>query len=268
MEPHSDAPAAPQARRKSPLHVRVATKLRREVVEPAYNSLAAPVYGAVTHVATSEPCVALTFDDGPHPRWTPQVLDVLARHGAKATFFCVGDAVREHRELVEAAHRAGHAVGSHTVSHPDLLKLTTAEAEREIAEGHALLGGLASPYFRTPFGRYGVGLARTIRSLGLECVLWDAHVGDWLQLPPGELGRRLVDALHPGAIVLLHDAVTSGGPDSRPDRDELVAALDEVLAKRAGRYRFVTVPELLKLGRPVRGMYEGGLRGRTKRRLA
>src|SRR5690606_40029624 len=107
-----------------------------------YSALAAPFYGAITHVATDEPCVALTFDDGPHPRWTPAVLEVLERHGAKGTFFCAGAAAAAHRDVVEAAARAGHAIGSHTATHRALSRLPGGQAARELADRHAAPAGL------------------------------------------------------------------------------------------------------------------------------
>ena len=239
---------------------RVGRAVKRDVIQPVYSALAAPFYGAITHVATDEPCVALTFDDGPHPRWTPAVLEVIERHGAKGTFFFVGESAAAHRDVVEAAARAGHAIGSHTATHRSLSRLPGGEAARELADGHAALGGLAAPIFRTPFGSYGIRVAQVARRLGLQCVLWDAHACDWLCLPPGELARLLARALHPGAIVLLHDDLKSAGPEASTDRSELVGALDEVLTANRDRYRFVTVPELLSVGRPMRSMYAGWVR--------
>jgi len=215
-----------------------------------------PLLGTVVGVDTAAPVAALTFDDGPHPRWTPALLDILARHGAKATHFFVGEAVARHPEVAEAAARAGHALGSHTRSHRSLVRLPAAEVEREVAEGHAALGGSAAPLFRPPYGHYDVRVARVVRRLGLVSVGWSAHVDDWRPWDEGELARRLDAALRPGAVVLLHEALYTHAPGDEPDRGALLAALDAVLARRAGELRFVTVPELLELGRPVRALVE------------
>jgi len=216
----------------------------------------APRFGAVARVRTEQPCVALTFDDGPHPTWTPALLEVLGRHGAKATHFCVGEAAERHPEVLAAVNQAGHALGSHTYSHPSLVRLEPAAADREVAAGHAALGPLASPLFRPPYGHYDMRVARAVRRQGLTCVAWSAHVEDWLPLGADELARRLGAALRPGAVLLLHEALHTRTPRDEPDRTALLAALDRVLAERAGEYRFVTVPELMSVGRPVRELFE------------
>lgn len=225
-------------------------------VRRARAAVLTPLFGAVVGVATDEPCVALTFDDGPHPRWTPSLREVLARHGARATHFFVGEAAARHPDLAAEVARAGDAVGSHTYSHPSLVRLPPAEAAREVAAGHDALGDLAAPLFRPPYGHYDLGVARAVRRGGLTCVAWSAHVEDWLPLGEEELARRLGSALRPGAIVLLHESLHTGTPRDEPDRSALLAALDRVLAARAGELRFVTVPELMALGRPVRKLVE------------
>lgn len=255
----ASSPGQLPRREKPPFHHRIALRLKRDVIAHAYNALASPFYGAVTRVGTDEPCVALTFDDGPDPHWTPQVLEVLAKHGARATFFCVGRSVAKHREVVEAAVRAGHVVGSHTDSHASLTSLSAGDVAEEIRAGHEALGDLASPLFRPPFGHYDLKVARAVKSQRVHCVLWESHVGDWLPLPQGELARRIRCALRPGAVVLLHDAVISPAPGVLTERTRLLAALDEVLSTNEDGFRFVTVPELMEKGRTLRAMFDGGL---------
>lgn len=233
--------------RRSPV-ARAARRARAAVLTP--------LFGAVVGVATDEPCVALTFDDGPHPRWTPALLEVLARHGARATHFFVGEAAERHPDLAAAVVGAGDAVGSHTYSHPSLVRLPPAAAAREVAAGHAAVGGLAAPLFRPPYGHYDLDVARAVWRAGLTCVAWTAHVEDWLPLGEDELARRLRAALRPGAIVLLHEALHTNGPADERDRSALLVALDRALAEREGELRFVTVPELFALGRPVRELIE------------
>ncbi len=234
----------------------VRRSLAARVARRARSAALTPLLGAVVGVRTSRPCVALTFDDGPHPRWTPALLDVLARHGAKATHFFVGEAAARHPDLAAAVADAGHALGSHTYSHPSLVRLEPAAAEREVAAGHDALGDLASPLFRPPYGHYDLRVARAVRRRGLSCVAWSAHVEDWLPLGADELARRIGGALRPGAVLLLHEALHTRAPRDEPDRTALLTALDEVLAERAGELRFVTVPELMALGRPVRSLLE------------
>ena len=227
---------------------RVAAKARRAALTP--------LYGALTGVVTAQPCVALTFDDGPHPRWTPALLELLARHGAKATHFCVGEAVARHRDVAAAAARAGHALGSHTLTHPSLVRLPAADVAREVADGHAALGELAAPLVRPPYGHHDLRVARAARRLGLTCVMWSAHAVDWRPQDAADLARRIDAALRPGAIVMLHEALHTHAPGDEPDRTALLTALDRVLSERAGAWRFVTVPALMALGRPRLSLVE------------
>lgn len=230
--------------------------IKQAVMEPVRDGLVGPMYGAIARVRTRDPYVALTFDDGPHPRWTPAVLEVLAKHGALATFFLVGEAVKGHPEVVERTVSAGHAIGSHTLSHPSLPKLPPGELAREIADGHGTLGSFAGPLFRPPYGHYGLKVAKVAKRLGLTSVLWNMHADDWLRQSPDDLVRKLDAAVRPGAIVLLHDALATHDDKGLPDRNDLLAALDAMLAKYAGVYRFVTVPQLVAKGPAVKVMAE------------
>lgn len=216
----------------------------------------APVFGAVTSVRTSEPLAALTFDDGPHPEHTPVLLELLARHGAVATHFVVGQSARQHPELIAAMRAAGHSVGSHTLSHRSLPRLASSQMQAELVDGHGALGGSAAPLFRPPYGHYDLKVAKAVRSAGLACVYWSATVGDWRKRDAGEMAAGLRKALKPGAIVLLHEALHTVSPEDEPDRTALFEALDTVLAELAGRMRFVTVPQLIAAGRPVRRLIE------------
>lgn len=240
----------------NPYVSRAKRMVKQAVMEPVRDGLVGSVYGAVARVRTRDPYVALTFDDGPDPRWTPAVLDVLAKHSALATFFLVGEAARAHPDVVARTVAAGHAIGSHTDSHPSLPSLQASEVEREIRDGHAALGEMSGPLFRPPYGLYGLKVAKAAKRLGLTTVLWNVHADDWLRQGPDELRRKLSGAVRPGAIVLLHDSLATYGATGQPDRTDVIEALDELLAANAGVYRFVTVPQLLAKGRPVKVMAE------------
>lgn len=174
------------------------------------------------------PRLTLTFDNGPFPSVTPRVLDVLATHGALATFFVCGKDVREpaRRALVERARVAGHRVGSHSMTHAVELGATPdpGAPAREIGDAHAVLGDLASPgrFFR-PYGAGGVlgprllspGAIQFLCDGGYTCVLWNCVPRDW-EDPTGWPSRALADiAAQDWTVLVLHDAPT-GAMDALP----------------------------------------------------
>src|SRR5579875_350646 len=125
---------------------------------------------------------ALTYDDGPNPRSTPELLDVLARHNARATFFMVGKFIRDQPELVRRVHAAGHLVGNHTMTHPFLANKPMDFVAREVRDCTALLEDtLGAPvgYFRAPFGARRPGILRFVRDEGLTPVQWNTQGNDW-----------------------------------------------------------------------------------------
>ena len=211
------------------------------------------LFGTVVGVDIEQPWVALTFDDGPHPVATPRILDVLAGHGAHATFFMVGSSARRYPELVERVAAAGHAIGHHTLDHVSLVGLDRAARRRQILGGAAAIGPLCSPLFRPPYGHLDLATWWLARRHGHDVIAWSGHAFDWKAQDVATLAGRLRAAMKPGAIVLLHDAPQAG--DAEGDgRDRLVAALDTVLGEVTQPHvvRFVTLPDLLAGGRPRR----------------
>jgi peptidoglycan/xylan/chitin deacetylase (PgdA/CDA1 family) len=189
--------------------------------------------------APSEKLVALTIDDGPTADWTPQVLAVLERHGALATFFVVGTRLAAHSSLVARAAAAGHEVGNHTWAHTDLTHLSDAQARASLERTHELVAkvtGHAPVLCRPPYGRIdSVGLG-VCASLRYDVVLWSDHVTG--SNPKGDVDNTLRDG-SPGSIVLAHD----GGPEPNAN---LMAQLDRLLGSmRDTGYTFTTVSGLL-----------------------
>lgn len=184
---------------------------------------------------------ALTYDDGPNPRSTPELLDVLARHNARATFFMIGNFVREQPDLVRRVHAAGHLIGNHTMSHPFLASKRMDFVSREIRDCNALLEDtLGAPirYFRAPFGARRPGILRFLREEGLTPVQWNAQGNDWepigvegilATLAPGLAKAR---ARGRGSNILLHD-----GFDEHQgyDRTDTVRATDALLQSAANK---------------------------------
>ena len=232
-----------------------------------YQLLAATPLGTITHVETREPIAALTFDDGPHETATPALLDVLAEHRVKATFFLLGDAVARRPRLVRDITSRGHAIGNHTFDHPHLVEIPAREVRSQIrrcqaavedallcqGEGENQAGGAPPPLkmFRPPRG-YAELRERVIALwLGYSTIAWSCHAFDWAEERTAEqIAADLLDRLHPGAIVTLHDGLCRG-PGNYPDIDRTptIDAVGDALRKLAGSYEVLTVPELLKRAR-------------------
>ena len=190
-------------------------------------------------VRTVRSGVALTFDDGPDPRSTPAVLDLLAAAGVRATFFLVGQRAAAHPALVERTARDGHAIGSHSWSHPVPWRTSAVDLLRDYRRGHEAvqqaLGG-ATRLFRPPHGHLGPASTAAVRLLRLRPVLWTHDPEDWRAgVGAADLRRRLADVCD-GGVVLLHDALVrppaeAGLPEGSDDeRTETLLALPGLLA--------------------------------------
>ncbi len=190
--------------------------------------------------------IAITFDDGPHPPYTQQILDVVTSHGATATFFDEGEAVTAHPEIARAEVTAGAAVESHSFGHsPDLPSMShEAFAEdlrrAELALREAL--GYTPALYRPPFGHTSNTMLEELHKAGYVSIGWDLDSRDWSDASVDEIVSSVLDHAHPGAIVLMHDGGLGGG---NPDRSKTIAALPRVLdGLKAQGYTFATVPEL------------------------
>ncbi|SLM50219.1 Similar to oligosaccharide deacetylase [Nitrospira japonica] len=219
------------------------------------------ILGSLTSVVTKDRVAALTFDDGPHPEFTPQVLDVLDRHRAQATFFMVGQAAKQYPDLVRRVGEAGHAIGGHSWDHSSFRRLTGSERRRQMLACQEALAPYGSPLVRPPYGEQSLAARLDAFRLGYEVVGWSFDVGDWYELDASLMANRLVEWLQPGSVVLLHDALFDQSKpaserkherQSHADRKFMLKALDEALKRLSGRYHFVTVPELLRRGSPYR----------------
>ena len=152
-------------------------------------------------------CVAVTFDDGPAAS-TNQVLDILARKHATASFFVLAPKVRANPGVVHRMRAAGHTVGSHTAAHRDLTKLPQPEVRREVKEGSRAIAEVtgASPRFvRPPYGALNATVSGVAREHGQSVVLWDVDTLDWKHRDPARTCKTAVDQARAGSIVLMHD---------------------------------------------------------------
>lgn len=154
--------------------------------------------------------VALTFDDGPHPEGTPAVLELLARAGARATFFVIGEQVRREPELVARIAAAGHQVALHGYRHRLQLRLSTAQVREDIARGVAAIedaAGARPVWHRPPYGIYSPAGLLAARTAGLRPLLWSRWGKDWRKFTtPGRIASRVLTGVLPGDVILLHDA--------------------------------------------------------------
>jgi peptidoglycan-N-acetylglucosamine deacetylase len=205
----------------------------------AYDVLARVFPRFVWRVPTTAPLVALTFDDGPAPDHTPRVLEILARHGAHATFFLIGSRVEQHPDTVALIRAGGHEVGNHSYTLRSALRQTDEEFARDLERTGGLLA-LSGPFkaFRPPGGRIRSAQLDGVLREGYTPVLGSAYPFDG-QHPPAAYIRWLVSKnLAPGTVVILHDGIA--------DPSRSIAALPGILeAGRRKGVRFVSVGTLL-----------------------
>jgi peptidoglycan-N-acetylglucosamine deacetylase len=208
------------------------------------------VFGS-TLIAGSDPTeVALTFDDGPNDPYTHRLLEILARHNVRATFFLIGRFVRMQPQIVREIRSASHVVGNHTMTHPVLLFKSPAAAREELASCNVALEdvlGEAVRFFRPPHGARRPDVLRSARELGLTPVMWNAMGRDWIVPPPGQIVRRVQNGIRAnqrrrqGSNIVLHDG---GQARMGIDRGPTLAATDSLLSIWAANgIRTVTVDQ-------------------------
>jgi len=205
--------------------------------------------GTITSIVTSDPIAALTFDDGPHPEYTPLLLNILQRHEASATFFMVGEAARRYPQLVQQVAQAGHTIGNHSWDHPFFPSLPSHERQKQIRACEQALAPCGQRLFRPPYGGENLASHLDVVSLDYQIVAWSLDAEDWLERDPGWMADRLERGIQPGSIVLLHDAICrSQQPIPQYNREPMLEALTLFLEKLDGRFSFVSIPELLRHG--------------------
>jgi len=185
--------------------------------------------------------IALTFDDGPHPRYTPEILGILEEYGIKATFFVVGQNVGYYPDLVKAELDAGHEVGNHTFSHANL-RLSEYDAVcREIGQTERLIyenTDFRARLLRPPEGVYSQTVCDAAADCDYTIVLWSIDTKDWAHNPSERIAEQVLSEVKGGDIILFHDFIAKDSPTP----DALRKIIPELLAEG---YEFVTVSGLL-----------------------
>ena len=195
---------------------------------------------------TTEKAVALTFDDGPSPVYTGQIMALFKKYQAHGTFFVMGHRVEQYPGLVQALFKAGHEVGNHSFSHPRMCKCDQLTREQELERTALDLDLLGCPQsqrlFRPPYSAYDERLKAYLAHTNRRLVLWSIDSGDWRGLAAPAIIKNVLSRVRNGAIIIFHDNNENG----RADRHPTVEALSIILpALKAAGYRMVTVSQLL-----------------------
>jgi len=192
--------------------------------------------------------VAITFDDGPDPVYTPEILDILKEKDVRATFFLVGKNVRSYPEIARRIVEEGHSIGNHTHTHKSLIPLSAKNTYKEIKDAEAAIEeatGVRPTLFRPPRGVYSSYARKFLKEEGYTLVLWDLSTVDWAELAPNKIVANVINKVRPGSIILLHDSgdlITYRGGN----RNSTVKALPEIIDRlRAQGYEFVTIDQMI-----------------------
>ena len=211
---------------------------------PSYTSphthphpLSYPLFYGNTHL----PEVALTFDDGPNPYYTPQVLAILQHYGVQATFFDVGYLVKDFPNIVRQEYNNGNLVANHSWSHPELTLLSASAILSQLTSTSNVIQttiGVRPTFFRPPYGAFNRTVLAQASYLGVTTVLWNDTAEDWTLPGVGFIVNRILSLAHAGAIILLHDG---GG-----NRAQTVAALPTIITDLENRgFSLVTLQRLV-----------------------
>ncbi len=204
----------------------------------------------IYRVPASENAVALTFDDGPSPVWTPQILAVLKEANVKATFFMIGEHVREYPDVARRVAEEGHEIGNHSYDHHGIFYYKPEELDKEVGEAEKIIKtvtGIKTKYFRPPKAWLTAQEKKQLKDLGYETVLWSLNSKDWVTFDDRYIVNYILHHIQPGDILLFHDSGGVFKPEGG-NRSETIKAVSRLIEKLRQRgYRFVTISQLLEL---------------------
>jgi peptidoglycan/xylan/chitin deacetylase (PgdA/CDA1 family) len=200
-----------------------------------------------TGLARGTKQLALTYDDGPNDPHTLHLLEVLAKHEVRATFFLIGCYVQRRPDIAREIVKAGHVVGNHTFTHPLLIFKSESEIRRELSDCRAALRdatGEHSNLFRPPFGGRRPAVLRIARELGLVPVMWNVTGYDWNAPPAAVIERKVARQIRGGDVILLHDG---GHRQMGADRSQTVLVTDQLITRyKSEGYDFWSIPRMLE----------------------
>ena len=191
--------------------------------------------------------LALTFDDGPNPAWTPRLLDILAEHNVHATFFMLGKVVKAERALARRVAEAGHLIGNHSWSHPDLARSANPKVLDELTRTSDILADIAGKpvrFFRPPYGSRSPYVLKLARQIGLIPVTWNAMTDDWKEPSAEKIAQNLIRKIGSNqqrglaTNIVLHDG---SHHDPAADRGPSIAAVEKLLERYDRTHSFVTL---------------------------
>ena len=221
------------------LQLRAEPKVTTQARDDNPNSAAEPSI-TFNSVHVDGPYIAMTFDDGPSATLTPKLLDLLAAHHIKATFFVIGENVAEHPEIVARAAQEGHEIANHSWSHPNFGKMSDEGVRSQLQRTDDAIKsatGKRPTLMRPPYGSITAREKRWIHDeFGYQIILWDVDPYDWKRPGPAVVRNRILKETRPGSIVLSHD-IHPGTIEAMP------STFDALEAKG---FKFVTVSELIR----------------------
>lgn len=194
---------------------------------------------------TSQKLVALTFDDGPHQKYTPGILNILRAYNAKATFFIMGGNAKLNPDLIKKEYEAGHEIANHSYTHPNIAHLSAAAIQKELIKCSELINKIINVYpivFRPPYGATSAAANQVINNMGFKVITWSYMINDYdvNKMTPEIISTSVIKNTRPGAVIVMHDG--------NGNREKTVKALPVILKNLADKgYKFVTVAELLNI---------------------
>jgi peptidoglycan/xylan/chitin deacetylase (PgdA/CDA1 family) len=208
----------------------------------------------VAVIPVQEKVVALTFDDGPNPPHTEALLDMLAQHNVKATFFLKGRNIEAFPESVQNVVEGGHEIGNHSYFHKPMISLAESDMLEELVRTNDLIEqyvGEDTTIFRPPFGVQGPGLKMALDTLGMTSVLMSTHGVDWEVSDPQLIADAVLENIEPGSVILLHDGHGDvDDPNAQQSRAPSVEATGIIIETLLAQgYRFETVGDMLAMSR-------------------
>lgn len=210
--------------------------------------------GTITHFETKEPVVALTFDDGPHPEYTPRLLDILEKYSARGTFFMLGNSAQNYPDIVRSAIERGHAIGNHSWDHPSFPLVNRSTRREQIQRCQEVILSDGRKLFRPPFGHQSWSSMLDVKMMGYEIVAWNINGIDWLDHDDLGIANLVESKITPGSIIVLHDRLHNFVHESYANRMPTLKAVELLLQRLGNRMRFITIPEMFCVGKPQRSI--------------